>query len=249
MTKQWLRRYNLLPFNTLDSTHLEAKRLLESGISGNSVIWAESQTSGRGRYGRRWESQCGNLYLSIILDSQTFCAVQSQLSFVASLSVYRAITLAATKAKKKLDLGLKWPNDVLVNGSKISGILLESVKRKDHNYLILGIGLNIANYPTNIDRNVTSMHALDLDEYNVTEMLNLVMESFDHYYLLWQQKGFMYIRNLWMKKIYNPQDVMTVNDGKNRISGMFQSIDHNGAIVLKLSSGQIYTFTDGEVSL
>ena len=244
---RWFKRYNLLMFNELDSTNVEARRLVESGTDGNFVIWAESQTSGKGRYGRQWVSQPDNLYLSILLDSSEFADKQEQLSFVASLSVYNAIRMVSVNAGKKIDLGLKWPNDVLVGGAKISGILLESIQYIGACKLIIGIGINVSMHPTNLDRDTTSMHALGLDNHTVAEVLNLVMSSFENYYLLWRTKGFRYIRGLWLKKIYNPKHVMTVNDGKNRISGIFKDLDLNGAIRLKLASGHIYTLSAGEV--
>jgi len=247
MQLQWLRHYNFLIFDETDSTNAEARRLVESGASGNFIIWAKSQTHGRGRYGRSWQSPPGNLYMSILLDSNRFASKQQELSFVTSLGVYNAIRIIGLRNKQKLNLGLKWPNDVLVHGAKIAGILLETIKTHNRQYLIIGIGLNIDNHPCDIDRDTTSMSAIVSQVPEVSHMLDVIMSSFEHYFALWQAQGFLPIRHLWLQKIYNPKHVMTVNDGRNRISGIFQDIDLNGAIRLKLASGQIYTLSAGEV--
>ena len=73
------------------------------------------------------------------------------------------------------------------------------------------------------------------------------MSSFQHYYNLWETRGFLYIRHLWLKKVYNPDHAITINDGKNRISGIFQDIDTHGAIRIRVASGQIYTISTGEI--
>jgi BirA family biotin operon repressor/biotin-[acetyl-CoA-carboxylase] ligase len=242
----WLREYNLLIFDELDSTNLEAKRLISSGISDNFVICADTQTNGRGRYGRSWISHEGNLHTSILLRADEFLNKMPQLSFVSSLAVYNAIKTLALRQNKTIDLGLKWPNDVLISESKVSGILLETLKYSGAHWLIIGIGVNVKHSPDIEDKMTTSLEYAGLNVHS-TLMLDAIMSSFEYYRLLWLSKGFMYIRNLWLKKIYNPKQVITVSDGKNRVSGIFQDIDLSGAIRLKLASGQIYTLSVGEV--
>jgi BirA family biotin operon repressor/biotin-[acetyl-CoA-carboxylase] ligase len=246
MQLKWFDHYNLLIFDELDSTNLEAKRLIQAGVTGNFVIWAECQTCGKGRYGRTWISPPGNLYLSIILDSDAFHEKQAELCFVTSLAVYDAIHAKALSEDLKLDIALKWPNDVMVGGAKISGILLESIKTYNGYNLVIGIGLNVRHHPDNIERLVTSMYGLGMS-VDAGEMIDRVMSSFMYYYAIWKDSGFKKIRNLWLQKAYNPYDVMTVSDGRRSVSGVFQGIDHSGAIMLKTESGEVHTLSTGEV--
>ena len=121
----WLSRYNLIMFDEIDSTNLEARRLIESGINDDFVIVASKQNNGKGRTGSNWVSEEGNLYLSIILRPYGKTHTFPQLSFITSLALYDTISaLSRENNKSSLDMKLKWPNDVLVNNHKISGILL-----------------------------------------------------------------------------------------------------------------------------
>lgn len=247
MHLQWIQRYNLLIFDEVDSTNLESKRLALGGAEGNFVIWAKHQTHGKGRYGKTWESLSDNLYLSILLDASTFIQQQTELSFVTALAIYNVVKVKALSHEHKYNIALKWPNDVMVNSSKIAGILLESVKVGAIHHLIIGIGLNVHNHPNDLGRLTTSMSMINNECYDLGEILDLTISSFEYYYTLWRKKGFSYIRKLWLQKIYNPHETMMVSDGHNRISGVFKDIDLNGAIRLQLASGQIYTLSTGEV--
>lgn len=244
MQLKWFDYYNLLIFEELDSTNLEARRLVQAGVAGNFVIWAERQTHGKGRQGRTWISLPDNLYVSIILDSSAFSDRQAEICFVTGLAVYDAVQAASLH---KLDMALKWPNDLMIGSSKVSGILLESIKIDNRHHLIIGIGINIANHPSDLDKPATSMRNTGIQDVDVGKMLDLTMSSFEYYRSLWMRKGFDLIRESWLQKVYNPSEIMTVSDGTVKISGVFQDIDSHGAIRLKSVSGEIYTLSAGEV--
>lgn len=247
MDSNWLKEYNYLTFDVIDSTNSEAKRLLSRGVDANFLILAGEQITGRGRGGRIWESKPGNLYMSIVIDSDSFHNRQSDISFVTGLAVYEAILDIAVSKKRKLDLMIKWPNDILVNGAKISGILLESLKSKSKHYLIIGIGINIASSPLLIEKHTISFADLNINNIAPSALLDIVMKYFSHYYNLWQDKGFNMVRKLWLERSYKQGSVITVSDGRNRISGLFQGIDENGAIILKLASGDECSLSTGDV--
>lgn len=244
MQLKWFDYYNLLIFEELDSTNLEARRLVQAGVAGNFVIWAERQTHGKGRQGRTWISLPDNLYVSIILDSSAFSDRQAEMCFVTGLAVYDAVQAASLH---KLDMALKWPNDLMIGSSKVSGILLESIKIDNRHHLIIGIGINIANHPSDLEKPATSMRNTGIQDVDVGKMLDLTMSSFEYYRSLWMRKGFDLIRESWLQKVYNPSEIMTVSDGTVKISGVFQDIDSHGAIRLKSSSGMVYTLSTGEV--
>ncbi len=242
----WQKRFKLITFGEIDSTNSEALRLAKSSVAENHVIWAESQTGGRGRYGRIWNSELGNLYMSILLQSDEFLHEQSQLSFVASLSVYEAIKTMVEEQNIALNMRLKWPNDILIDSAKVSGILLESIKYNNSQYLVIGIGINVNDAPVLQDRKTTSLCEVNLGS-SVIGVLDSVMNSFMTYYDLWRNEGFLKIRELWLERSYRPGEMITFSDGANVIEGSFIDIDANGSIRLKLSSGQIYTNNSGEV--
>ncbi|WPY00245.1 Bifunctional ligase/repressor BirA [Candidatus Trichorickettsia mobilis] len=243
----WLKKYNLLIFDEIDSTNSEAIRLAKAGVTGNFVIWAQSQTAGRGKYSKKWYSEPGNFYASILLEKNIPIEIQPQLSFVTALAVYDTVIAIAKSANLTLTIGLKWPNDVLVDSKKIAGILLESIKLSNSGYLIIGVGINLRSNPLDIDQPATNLFNFGIDQVGSDQTLHLFISFFEKYFSMWQQQGFMPIRQLWLKKANKLNKVITIDDGKNRISGRFQDIDLTGNIRIKLACGQIYSLSAGEV--
>lgn len=243
----WFKKYNLLIFDEIDSTNSEAIRLAKSAVTGNFLIWAKSQKAGRGRYGREWHSPIGNLYMSLLLDEDIDIINQAQLSFVTSIAVYETIEFLAQNHNRQLDIQLKWPNDVLINGKKIAGILLESIRVGGKSYLIIGLGINIANSPKNIEKPATSLLAQGLDTQSVDEVLNIFVNSFDKHFVDWNQSGFTKTRLSWLEKAANLGKIITIDDGRNKISGKFNDIDSVGNIRIILDTGEVKSLSTGEV--
>lgn len=241
-----MKEYEFLTFDTIDSTNSEAKRLVHKGISSNFVISALEQTEGRGRNGKIWESRIGNLYMSILLDSTTFYDRQSDLSFVTAIALYESV-LEVTNSEKTLDITIKWPNDILVNRSKISGILLESMKYNHRHYLIIGIGVNIDFAPSLCNKETIAISDFNIHNILPNDMLRIIMKHFAYYYNLWNIEGFSMIRQLWLDRAFIKGNVITVSDGLTKTSGTFYDIDENGALILKLSSGSLRLFSTGDV--
>lgn len=244
MYLKWLQKYNLLAFEEIDSTNDEAKRLIESGAFDRLVVWSKNQKSGRGRYGRNWESQEGNLFLSILTPINCTLQKATQLSFVMAVAVADIIESLAIKHKKDLKIQLKWPNDVLVNGKKIAGILMEALPEAVDDWVILGLGMNVESKPS-LDT-ATSLKELGI-KCSVGEALGMVMNQFDYYHDMWVIYDFPNIRKVWLKKAYKLGEVVTVSDIKTRISGVFGGLDKEGAIKIKLASGEEFCYTTGEI--
>lgn len=244
----WQDKYRLITFDEIDSTNKEALRLAKEDIAQNLVIFTQCQTGGYGRYGRTWESGEGNLAMSILLKADDVADIQSQLSFVAGLSVYSAIRQTILAKNIAVEMLLKWPNDVLINGNKIAGILLQSIKYNDKQYLTIGIGANVNYTPRVENKKVTSLQELDLN-ISARDLLDLIMHYFIYYDDLWRKEGFVEIRDLWLEKTFKAGEVISFSDGVVRIIGQFMDVDSEGAIRIRMQSGEIYRQTSGEVFL
>lgn len=243
----WLKKYNLLIFDEIDSTNSEALKLARVCRIGNFVIWARSQTRGRGRQGSIWESGQGNLFLSILLNENIPISKQPQMSFVTALAAFDLIHSLTKQASIFPDIKLKWPNDVLVNGRKISGILLESLSFNDNASLVVGIGVNVKTTPDNINQPITSLADVGVSNVEIEEVINIFMLSFEKFCSIWQQLGFIEIRKLWLKKAAKLNEFVSVNDGKGKITGIFKDIDFSGGIRLRATDGKIHSLSAGQV--
>ena len=249
MKLTWLKTYNLLIFETVDSTNSEALRLASSGASGDFVILAHSQTAGRGRRGQGWVSIIGNLNSSILLDSPVDPKRHPQLSFVAANAMYEAIATLAAKHNLNLNIELKWPNDVLIDGKKVAGILLEAISFAGKNYVVIGIGANVMASPI-IDRPVTCLSDQGIKLDNPDELLDILMNKFHDLYSQWQMdNSFVRTRNDWTSRAYNLNKNIAVDDGVQRISGIFKGIELDGSMRLQLISGEVINLVAGEVAI
>lgn len=247
MYLSWLKKYNLLIFDEIDSTNSEAIRIAKTGPEGNFIIWAKSQTAGRGRYGKNWQSEAGNLYVSLLLNNIIKPGLQPQLSFVTAIALYETIAHLAKGKSLHINLGLKWPNDVLINDKKVAGILLESINLNERNFLIIGVGVNIKVSPNNIEQPTTSLKKEGITTDEPDKLLNLFMNYFEKHFLEWKDKSFIKTRLSWLKRASKLNKIITIDDGKTRISGEFKDIDFNGNLSIRIGSGQIYNFSAGEV--
>lgn len=238
--------FRLLRLNEIDSTNEEAHRRASQGEPAGLLISAESQTAGRGRRGRSWVSKPGNLFCSLLLRPVAPLATAAQLSFVAALAVAEAIrSRLPTGADGRMSL--KWPNDVLVDGKKIAGILLES--RTDASgrldWLVIGIGINVAHYPADCDFPATSLAALGVgDRENLIED---VAAGLNRWIQVWQARGFAPVREAWLAKSYGLGQPISVALAETTLSGRFETLDISGALVLREADGSRQLVAAGDV--
>ncbi|WP_341757823.1 biotin--[acetyl-CoA-carboxylase] ligase [Candidatus Tisiphia endosymbiont of Ditula angustiorana] len=233
----WQEKYNLLIFDEIDSTSSEAIRMAKACPDKNYVIFAKNQTKSRGRNTKAWHSSLGNLYVSILLNHKIDLNFIPQLSFVMAIVVYK--TIRSLWVESENFIKLKWPNDVLINDRKVSGILLESISINDNNYLIIGVGINVKGSPLNIDQLATNLSDENIAVKDLEYLLELLMINFEKYFSRWKQEGFSKIRQYWLKRAYKLGKMVTVNDGNTKISGIFKDIDEKGSIRIELASGQV----------
>lgn len=248
---KWLRTYNLLIFDRVGSTNLEAAKIAKNNATGNFVVWAKEQLAGKGTRNRSWASEPGNLYMSILLQNdKTNLASAAQLSFLSSLAVYEGIKNLLKENEIEANIKLKWPNDILVNDKKIAGILLEStssITSNNASHLIIGIGVNINSKPELVGKEAIALNDLGLTNLDDGVLLDRIMGSFIKLLENWQNEGFLNIRKSWLNKAYRINEIVTIISGKQRITGNFKDIDFNGNIRIKLASGQICCISAGDI--
>ena len=233
--------FTLAALESCGSTNDEAKARARAGAPEGTLVWARRQTAGRGRRGRSWESDGGNLYCSLIVRPATDSAAAAQLSFVAALAVAEAVADQIAGAPR-----LKWPNDVLVEGAKIAGILLEaepgSTGRPD--WLVVGTGINVRSHPQGLDRATTDLVACGATDASVPGTLALYATHFQAWYQRWQRQGFAPVRAAWLNAAYGVGEPVRLS-GEAPL-GRFVDLDLDGALLVEGAAGR-QRITAGDV--
>jgi BirA family biotin operon repressor/biotin-[acetyl-CoA-carboxylase] ligase len=246
--KTLLNDYHLLTYDVLDSTSSEAKRLAGGGASHGAVIWSKRQTAGRGRMGRDWVSAEGNLFATVLLSPSSPLAQCAQLSFVAALAV--ADTLDGIVPDSTL-VRCKWPNDVLVAGKKIAGILLESFTTKEliseRQWIAVGIGINVDSHPEHVLFPATSLREVGVELISAKIVLSRLIHNFVARYDQWEASGFAPLRKAWQAKAYQINQPVEVIVGEDRLSGTFAGIDDEGQLLLKTDKKHTQSIIAGDV--
>jgi BirA family biotin operon repressor/biotin-[acetyl-CoA-carboxylase] ligase len=214
---------------------------------GKFVIWSHEQTSGRGRSGRKWCSDLGNLYFSILISDNTEISKLPQMSFVTALAMYDTVSALLPSNIQCSQIKLKWPNDILFEKAKIGGILLEAISSSELKHLIIGVGLNVSSAPKLKERNTCCLKDLGASPIDLDIILDIFINHFDHYLLRWHQDGFQFIREDWLKKSEMLGSLISFHDGNRKISGIFQDIDSYGNICIMNEGGLLEKFASGEI--
>ena len=222
--------YRCIHLAQTGSTNDEAKRLAGEGAAEGTLIWADSQTMGRGRRGRLWQSPAGNLYVSIILRPDAAIGRVGQLGFAASLAIAE---IASALLSSSRVIQCKWPNDVLIDGRKTAGLLLEMDSRGDGKaaWLVLGIGINVENHPDDTEFPATSLAAAG-GKVEVAEVLSLFAQRFHGWYEMWRRDGFAPLRAAWLRRAAGLGGPITVRLENTTIDGVFSGLDEDGALLL-----------------
>jgi biotin-[acetyl-CoA-carboxylase] ligase BirA-like protein len=222
----------------VNSTSDWAKKLVKMGAEEGTVTAAQTQTAGRGRLGREWISPKGGIWFSIILRPDQKAREAAKLVFVASLAVAEVL-----HEKYGLRTETKWPNDVLVNGKKICGIMAEmSTKGEKVNYVILGVGVN-ANFcpddvfPKSIKIKATSIEYELGKKIRLESFLKALLEKMEMIYDQYLEAGFVFLLEEWKKYAGFLGHRVVVRDRKERLDGLALDVDIEGALVLKLEQG------------
>ncbi len=244
--------YHLLSYDELDSTNDEARRIAEGGGSHGAVIWAKRQTDGRGRMGRHWVSAEGNLFCSILLAPNCDTATASQLAFVAAVAAIDTLTPITPDGG---ELTCKWPNDILLEGKKIGGILLESFETADMTpgqnkmirWVVVGIGINIDSCPDNTDLPATFLKEAGVEIISAKIVLSRFIHHFITTYDIWAKRGFAPIRRKWLEHAFRKGQSIQVRLPKETFTGIFEGIDTSGQLLLKPAQGKRLSISAGDV--
>ena len=236
-------------FKTIGSTNEVAKRLAESGLPEGTMVIAEKQSKGRGRLGRQWHSPSGKgLYFSIILRPQMPFDRFMGLSLVTSLALCKSI-----EHETNLKAMIKWPNDCLVGGKKVAGILVELSAEIDRiSYAILGVGINVntskREFPVGLRSKVTSLAIEQGQEIDRMKLLWRTLSEIERHYQHFQRLGLRSKGPELSKRSVVLGKRIDVRFGKNKIQGVVTGFDQNGAIRLHTRGG-VEIISAGEVTL
>ena len=224
----------------VDSTNAEAGRIVSS-ITRPTWILGLQQTQGRGRRGRVWSDPDGNFAATLVLIPDQSAHQMALRSFVASLALYDALTTVTHRSDV---FTLKWPNDVLLNGSKLAGILLETLPRIGQPpALAIGIGVNLLNAPATDRLEPQALRPVSvLSELGMTlaphDFLDALASSYAYFETQFMQYGFSAIRDAWLARAARLGEQITAKTVTQTITGRFDTIDLDGQLVLHNAQGR-----------
>ncbi len=232
-------------YPTLDSTNEEAKRRGVAGETGPLWILADRQTHGRGRRARHWQSPVGNLAATGLYHWTGPLWHSAQLGFAAALAVSDTLS---SFVRNPDALAIKWPNDILLDGAKIAGILLESgASPHGGHWIAIGIGINLATAPDGLPYPATALGDHLKRGHTVPRpdvVLSKLIDAFERWRLELQDQGFASLRTAWLSRAHGLGQSITTSSGE---TGIFEDLSKEGALVLRQNSGRSIEISAGEV--
>jgi BirA family transcriptional regulator, biotin operon repressor / biotin---[acetyl-CoA-carboxylase] ligase len=250
--------YRVVAFETIGSTSTEALERAKAGDPGQLWVVAKAQTSGRGRRGRAWETAKGNLAASLLLRLSLPPAQIATLGFVAGLALDAAIrtcgfTSSSGTGAGHPDLGLlrvrlKWPNDVLIEGAKVAGILLQATPNgAGQSSVVIGIGVNVVHAPEGLPYPATSL-AASRGTGSAEELFGALSDAWVSEQAAWEEgRGFDGIRRRWLERAAGLGASIAVRVGADVWRGVFETIDEDGMLVVRAADGSARKVAAGEV--
>ena len=236
--------FTLVALDRIDSTNEEAHRRARSGAAEGTFIWAREQTGGRGRRGRIWSSPPGNLYVSLLLRPGVPPAQAAQLGFVAAVAIAETLR-ASLPAERRVNC--KWPNDLLIDGAKVAGILPEAeAAGRRVEALVLGMGINLASHPADTPYPATSLRAAG-SYVTIETLLESLAGSLHLWYRRWQEAGFAPIRARWLDFAAGLGQAIEIRLESATLKGRFVALDASGALDLEFVDGGHRLVTAGDV--
>jgi len=232
--------YRLVDLAAVDSTNAEALRRIETGDGAGTVIRADRQTRGRGRKGARWESPEGNLHMSLVVEPPDPSTV-GQISFLAAVAAGQGVEDLAGPLP---DLAYKWPNDLMIGGAKLGGILIEGGLGGVY---VVGIGLNIVGAPEVPEHPTVALRDLSAWEGGPGDLLVTICNRFAEWYDLWRSAGFGPVRETWLRRAAGIGSAVEARLLAETRRGVFRDIGMDGALILELADGTCREITAGAI--
>lgn len=236
-------------FAEVTSTNDIAKELAAKGVEEGVLVISETQTLGRGRLGREWASPEGGVWFSIILRPKVDPRDSSKLTFVAAVAVAKAI-----REMFDLEAEIKWPNDILIGGKKVCGILTETrIKGEMVDFVVVGVGINanvsLDSFPESLRNTLTSLKEEMKEEIEREKFLCALLEELEQYYLMFLQREFDLILEEWRSLAGFLGQYVEVVSFDERINGLAVDVDRDGALMIKLRNGTVKKVMEGDVSI
>ena len=239
----------IISYKKADSTNTIAYGLAEKGIKEGASIFAEEQTRGRGRRGKRWYSPAkGGIYLSCILRPKIAPNEISKITLLAAVAVAKSI-----RSLTGLSATIKWPNDILVNNKKVCGILTEMKAEQDRvDFIILGIGLNVNTQARHLPKGATCLkdelcHSKIERDISRVELARNILENLEEYYSILKKEGFKPIIEEWKSLSAMLGSRIRVILQNRTFEGQAHNIDENGSLVVRLDSGVLERVSSGDI--
>ena len=248
------RGYRVLGFDEVGSTSTEAAKAAQAGDVGEVWFAALKQTAGRGRRGRAWETPSGNLAASLLIVPDHDPAIAATLGFVAGVALNRALATVVPQGvvRQGIDganrIALKWPNDVLADGAKLAGMLLEAHKAPDgRQAIVIGIGVNIVSAPSGLPYPATSLNDLGI-QLPAETLFSALAEEWVMAYELWDSgRNIPAILQLWRGAAAGIGSEVAVSQDGNVVRGVFESIDDSGRLIVRANDNSRIAITAGDV--
>jgi BirA family transcriptional regulator, biotin operon repressor / biotin---[acetyl-CoA-carboxylase] ligase len=240
MSMDWPQGYGRRILQEVDSTNAEAARIAPT-LAGPEWILGLKQTAGRGRRGRDWKAPVGNFAATLVMRPSETPDQVALRSFVAALALFDALEAATGRTEW---LSLKWPNDVLLKGGKVAGILLESAGLgQGVGHIAIGIGVNLVSAPPRAELEATAMqpvsvHAETGVKLSPEQFLDLLAASYARHEESFRTFGFAPVRELWLARAAKLGEVITARTMREEVTGTFETVDPSGNLVLRTSKGR-----------
>jgi len=230
----------IITLKTVDSTNSEAKRRVESTGEICFAVSAGMQTAGRGRFDRTWQTPEGNVAVTIVVPLPKEKAALASVSLMTGLAIHDALLFFV----KNADIRIKWPNDILINGAKISGTLIEV----DNRALYVGIGINRIASPLDVPYATAMLEQFTCKESD--EIVETLVKRWCDYFETWQTYGFMSLKNSYMTRMsrLNEKVEIAFDEKKtNKIGGICRGVDDSGNLLIENDDGDISAYNYGEI--
>ena len=250
MTAVWPTGYSVTRFDAAGSTNDLAKEAARTGEADGAVFWTPHQTAGRGTHGRDWVTPPGNLAVSILKRPQIPIRFAPQAALVTAVALADALVAMGLTQKR---VRLKWPNDVMIDGRKVSGILLEG-QAAGHgvDWLVVGTGINVAHHPAETRHPATNLAAVGLNA-PIEDVLRHYLAAFEKWWDRWRRYDFQVIQTAWLARtLHRPGDSLNLLAGGGIVEARYMRLAPDGALVVQgpdglerqIVSGELFTGAD-----